>query len=138
MNTAAYRAAARAMPFALAALLPGCKSIDVPKVPGVTPYRMVIQQGNFISQEMVEQLKPGMTKEQVRFILGTPLVTDIFHADRWDYVYYRDPRRGAREARKIAVFFEDGKLARVQGDVVAAEPGGEAPAPKEPAAKRAD
>ena len=67
----------RAMPLALAALLPGCKSIEVPKVPGITPYRMVIQQGNFISQEMVAQLKPGMTREQVRFILGTPLVTDL-------------------------------------------------------------
>ena len=84
-----------------AALLPACKSIEVPKVPGVTPYRMVIQQGNFISQEMVEQLKPGMTKEQVRFVLGTPLVTDIFHADRWDYVFYRESADGKREQRNL-------------------------------------
>ena len=98
---------------------------------------MDIQQGNYISQDMVSQLKIGMTKEQVRYVLGTPLVADIFHADRWDYVYYKDPRRGAREARKIAVFFEDGKLARVQGDVVAAEPNSEAPAPKGPAAQPA-
>ena len=98
---------------------------------------MDIQQGNYISQEMVSQLKIGMTKEQVRYVLGTPLVADIFHADRWDYVYYKDPRRGTREARKIAVFFEDGKLARVQGDVVAAEPNSEAPAPKGPAAQPA-
>src|SRR6185436_17857511 len=121
MNTAAYRAAARAMPFALAALLPGCKSIDVPKVPGVTPYRMVIQQGNFISQEMVSQLKPGMTKEQVRFILGTPLVTDIFHADRWDYVFYREIASGKREQRNLSVVFENSKLARVIGDLMPSE-----------------
>ena len=106
---------------AAAALLPACKSVEVPKVPGVTPYRMVIQQGNFISQEMVEQLKPGMTREQVRFVLGTPLVTDIFHADRWDYVWWREDQAGKREQRKLAVFFEDGKLARLDGDIVAAK-----------------
>lgn len=88
----------------------------------IQPYRMDIQQGNFVSQEMVAQLKPGMTKEQVRYVLGTPLVTDVFHADRWDYVYYRESRRGPREERKIAVLFENGKLARVVGDVVPAEP----------------
>ncbi len=87
---------------------------------------MDIQQGNYISQEMVAQLKLGMTKEQVRYVLGTPLVADIFHADRWDYVYYKDPRRGTREGRKIAVVFENGKLARVLGDVV---PAGESPEP---------
>ena len=102
----------------------------------IQPYRMDIQQGNYISQEMVSQLKPGMTKEQVRFVLGTPLVTDIFHADRWDYVYYRDSRRGPREARKLAVLFENGKLARVVGDVVAAEPKDGAPAAAESAAKQ--
>ena len=88
----------------------------------VKPYRMEIQQGNYISQEMVSQLKPGMTKEQVRFILGTPLVTDIFHADRWDYIYFRDSQGRVREERKIAVVFENGKLARVLGDVVPAAP----------------
>jgi len=94
---------------------------------------MDIQQGNYISQEMISQLKIGMTKEQVRYVLGTPLVADIFHADRWDYVYYKDPRRGTREGRKIAVVFENGKLARVTGDVVPAEPKSE-PAPiREPA-----
>lgn len=101
-----------------AALLPACKSIEVPKVPGITPYRMVIQQGNFISQEMVSQLKPGMTKEQVRFVLGTPLVTDIFHADRWDYVFYRETPDGKREQRNLSVVFEKDKLARVLGDLM--------------------
>jgi outer membrane protein assembly factor BamE len=102
----------------MAALLPACKSVEVPKVPGVTPYRMVIQQGNFISQEMVSQLKPGMTKEQVRFILGTPLVTDIFHADRWDYVFFRETADGKREQRNLSVVFENSKLSRVLGDLL--------------------
>ena len=108
---------------ALLAALPGCKSmsIDVPKVPGITPYRMVIQQGNFISQEMVSQLKPGMTKEQVRFVLGTPLVTDIFHADRWDYVFFRETPDGKKEQRNLSVVFEKDKLARVLGDLMPAD-----------------
>ena len=95
----------------------------------VTPYRMEVQQGNYISQEMVSQLKLGMSKEQVRFILGTPLVTDIFHADRWDYVFYRELPYGKREQRALSVHFEGGKLARVAGDVVPATPGAAAPAP---------
>jgi len=107
----------------LAALasLSACKSVEVPKVPGVTPYRMVIQQGNFISQEMVAQLKPGMTREQVRFVLGTPLVTDIFHADRWDYVFFRELSDGKREQRNLSVVFEKDRLARVLGDLLPAE-----------------
>jgi len=101
------------------ALVAGCGF--VPTIPGVTPYRIEIQQGNFISQEMVAQLKPGMSKEQVRLALGTPLLNDIFHADRWDYVFWRERAGGGkREQRKLTVFFEDGKLTRLDGDVVAA------------------
>ena len=99
-----------------AALAAGCGF--VPRIPGITPYRIEIQQGNFVSQEMMSQLKTGMTKEQVRFILGTPMVTDIFHADRWDYVYWRETPAGARESRKLTLLFEKGQLARVDGDVV--------------------
>jgi len=105
----------RALPAVLALLLAAC---GVPQL--ITPYRMEIQQGNYISQEMVSQLRPGMTREQVRFILGTPLLADIFHADRWDYVFYRDVLGGVREERKIAVIFQDGRLARIVGDVVPA------------------
>src|SRR3990172_12883269 len=121
MNTAFYRVPARVLLLAGVALLPACKSVEIPKVPGVTPYRMVIQQGNFISPEMVAQLKPGMTREQVRFVLGTPLVSDIFHADRWDYVFFRELANGKREQRNLAVVFEKDKLARVMGDLLPAE-----------------
>ncbi len=100
----------------LSALLSACGY--VPRIPGVTPYKIEIQQGNYVSQEMMSQLKPGMTKDQVRFVLGTPLLTDIFHADRWDYVYWRETSAGKREQRKLAIFFEDGKLARLDGDIV--------------------
>jgi outer membrane protein assembly factor BamE len=114
--------------FLLAALFAGCKSVEVPKLPGVTPYRMVIQQGNFVSDEAIAQLKPGMTKEQVRFVLGTPLVTDIFHADRWDYVFFREMPNGKREQRNLSVVFQDAKLVRVIGDILP-DPNAPKPAP---------
>jgi outer membrane protein assembly factor BamE len=104
----------RVLILALALQLAGCGWL--------APYRIDIQQGNFVSQEMVAQLKRGMTKEQVRFVLGTPLVTDIFHAERWDYVYLLDRPGQPRVQRRLAVFFEDGRLARLDGDVVAATP----------------
>jgi len=108
----------------------------VPTLPGVTPYKMEIQQGNYISQEMVSQLKPGMSREQVRFALGTPLVTDIFHADRWDYLYFREVPGKPREQRRLSVFFEAGKLARVTGDVTPATGATPAPATDKPAAPK--
>jgi outer membrane protein assembly factor BamE len=110
-----------ALSAAAAAAAAGCSS--VPRIPGVTPYKMEIQQGNYISQDMVAQLKPGMSKDQVRFVLGTPLLTDIFHADRWDYVYWREAQSGARESRRLALHFEGGKLARIDGDVASSAAG---------------
>jgi outer membrane protein assembly factor BamE len=87
------------------------------RIPGITPYKIEIQQGNFVSQEMVSQLKSGMSKEQVRLVLGTPLLADVFHADRWDYLFWREAPDGKRESRKLVVFFADGKLERVDGGV---------------------
>lgn len=114
-------------------LAAGCARVPeaVPQI--VKPYRITIQQGNFVTREMVEQLKPGMTREQVRYVLGTPLLTDIFHADRWDYVFYREVPGGKREQRNFSVIFEDGKLARVVGDLLPSEPA----QPVQPAAKPA-
>jgi len=113
---------------ACAAGVAGCKSWspDDIELPGVTPYRMEIQQGNFVSQDMLSKLKRGMTREQVRFVLGTPLVADMFHADRWDYVFYREIPKKPREERRVSVFFENDRLVRVEGDVV---PQGEAAKP---------
>ena len=108
----------RALSVVLLLLIAGCGYF--PRIPGVSPYRIDIQQGNFISQEMVGQLKPGMSKEQVRLTLGTPLLTDIFHADRWDYIYWYEKPGAKPEQRKLTVFFEDGRLMRLDGDVVAA------------------
>lgn len=88
---------------------------------GPLVYRMEVQQGNLVTQESVAQLKPGMTKDQVRFVLGTPLVTDIFHSNRWDYVFTLQPARSSsiKEERRLTLFFDnEGRLDRVDGDVV--------------------
>ena len=106
------------LPLSLAACSSLSDSLDVTKV--LNPYRMDVRQGNMVTQEMVSQLRPGLTRDQVRFILGTPLVTDVFHADRWDYVYRLQPGKGEVQSRKLTVFFENGALARVAGDIVPA------------------
>jgi outer membrane protein assembly factor BamE len=85
-----------------------------------------VQQGNVLTQEMVSQLRPGLTKDQVRFILGTPMLVDMFHSDRWDYVYrLQKGKTGEVETRKFSTFFDaDGKLLRVAGDVTPAKSAG--------------
>jgi outer membrane protein assembly factor BamE len=96
---------------------------------GSIVYSPEVQQGNLVTQENVAQLKPGMTKDQVRFLLGTPLVTDIFHANRWDFVYTLQPARSSsiKEERRLTLFFDaQGHLERVEGDVV---PKGSKPGP---------
>ncbi|BAU48995.1 membrane protein [Sulfurifustis variabilis] len=79
-------------------------------------YKTDIQQGNVVTPDMVEKLKTGMTRSQVRFVLGTPLVTDTFHPDRWDYVFYQ--KRGADapfEPSQFTVIFQGDALLRVEG-----------------------
>jgi outer membrane protein assembly factor BamE len=99
-------------------LLGGCSG--VPVLPGITPHKMDIQQGNYVTQDMVAKLKPGMSKAQVRFALGTPLVVDPFHAERWDYVYILQKRGKIVEQRRLIVLFENEKLLRLEGDVTPA------------------
>ncbi len=78
-------------------------------------YKMTVQQGNILTEEMVDGLQLGMTKRQVRYLLGTPLLTDFFHADRWDYVY--TIRRGHEDmqSKKLTLYFQDDALARIEG-----------------------
>lgn len=95
-------------------LLAGCST--PPRL--VTEYKIDIQQGNVLSQEAVAQLKPGQTRDQVRFILGTPLIADVFHQQRWDYVYrFKSGATGQVESRRLSVYFDqNGLLQRVDGD----------------------
>lgn len=93
-------------------ILAGCSTVSLPG-----QYKIDIQQGNVISQEAVAKLKPGMTKSQVRFALGTPLLIDVFHQDRWDYIYSIQRGGKERQQRHLSLFFADDKLTRIEGDV---------------------
>ena len=117
------------------ALLAGCQSISnvtssmATSMSSVTgwaprflgPYRPDVHQGNIITQEMVDQLRQGMSREQVRFMLGTPLLTSEFHKDRWDYPYYLNPLKGQVQSRRLTVFFMDNKVERFVSDEMPSE-----------------
>lgn len=87
-------------------------------------YRINVQQGNLVEQKQIAQLRPGMTRDQVRYVLGTPLLQDPFHNDRWDYVYrYENGQTGEITMRNIFMYFNSaGLLQRVGGDVAAGQP----------------
>jgi outer membrane protein assembly factor BamE len=80
-------------------------------------YKINVQQGNVVTQDMIEKLRPGMDKREVAAVLGTPLLTDPFHPHEWVYVYTDQLGAGRREERVIKVYFEKERLARVGGDV---------------------
>ncbi len=94
-------------------------------IPGISPYKIDIQQGNYVTQDMVAKLKAGMSRSQVRFALGTPLIVDPFHSDRWDYVYVQQKGGRVLEQRRIIVLFKDDKLVRIEGDVAPIAKGAE-------------
>ncbi|MCQ2029257.1 outer membrane protein assembly factor BamE [Stutzerimonas zhaodongensis] len=83
--------------------------------PGV--YKVDIQQGNVVTQDMIDQLRPGMTRSQVRFIMGNPLITDTFHANRWDYLYSIQPGGSQRQQERVSLVFNaNDQLAGLAGD----------------------
>ena len=108
--------------FPLLVLFAGCSQIPVPMLPGLKPHKIEIQQGNYVTQDMVSKVKAGMSRSQVRFALGTPLVADVFHPDRWDYVYVLQKGGRVTEQRRIVAVFKEDKLERIEGDVTAADP----------------
>jgi outer membrane protein assembly factor BamE len=101
---------------ALSLLLSGCGNNF--GFPGV--YRINVEQGNIVTSDMIEQLQPGMTRRQVRFILGTPLIEDTFHPDRWDYRYILRNGINTLEGNRLTVFFEGDELVNVVGAEVPA------------------
>jgi outer membrane protein assembly factor BamE len=101
--------------YCLTLFLAGCSTEKLKEsLPGV--YRLDIHQGNIVSQQMVDQLRPGMTKRQVAFIMGTPLVVDPFHDDRWDYIYSNEPGGKQRMQKRITLVFDKDELIGLQGD----------------------
>lgn len=101
----------------LLTVLAGCGSIRGWAPTFIQPYRPDVQQGNVITQEMVDQLRDGMTRDQVRFLLGTPMLTSVFHQDRWDYVFFLKRGRGTEvQLRRLVVYFKDNRLAKYAAD----------------------
>jgi outer membrane protein assembly factor BamE len=104
--------------------LTACSSID--EISNAVPnaldraalvYRPTIQQGNVVTQEQVNELKPGMSKRQVRFVLGTPMLIDVFHVNRWDYAYTLGVGSKPSEMQRVTVFFENDRLVSISGDL---------------------
>lgn len=95
-------------------------------VPAITPYKIDIQQGNHVPPEALAKIKPGMTKSQVRFALGTPLVNDPFHANRWDYIYRLQKRGRLVEEHKATLIFDGDILTKIDTDIPLPPPAPEA------------
>lgn len=96
-------------------------SSSVNPINWITPYKVDVIQGNFVSREQVEQLQAGMTRDQVRAVLGTPLLTSLFHADRWDYVFTLKRQGVEPQEFKYTVFFKGDQLERFAGDSMPSE-----------------
>lgn len=101
-------------------LLTGCSYMKYPNMAKLLKYpnvhKLVIRQGNIIDQEMIDQLRPGLTRSQVRYILGTPLIADTFNQSRWDY-YYSIKVPGLKEMReRVSIYFSEDKLSYFTGD----------------------
>ena len=117
----ARRGAVVLMAAVLTAGLAGCAGTGERVVSLVTPYRADVVQGNFISREQVQALQAGMGRQQVREILGTPLMTSLFHGDRWEYVFTLKRPDVETQTRKLTVFFKDNVMERVEGDEMPSE-----------------
>jgi outer membrane protein assembly factor BamE len=103
----------------VAATLAGCQSGQ--RSSGLfEPYRVAVPQGNYVDQSMLDQIRPGMSQDQVRFALGSPLLTSAFHPDRWDYVFRFQFPDGSAITRRAAVFFRDGQVDRVEAEALPA------------------
>jgi outer membrane protein assembly factor BamE len=93
----------------LAALLAGCSWL--------APHRLTVNQGNVLEQETLDQVSPGMSRGQVLYLLGTPIVNDPFHLDRWDYVYSIQNGFRPRVQRRVTLFFDGEVLTAIEGDL---------------------
>lgn len=122
---AARRFAARLALVAMASALGACASVRdrLPDMPTgfISPYKIDIVQGNVVTREQAELLRPGMPSQQVRDILGTPLVSSVFHGNRWDYVFTFKRQGQEPQRRRLTVFFSNEVLERVEADALPSE-----------------
>ncbi|NMM07606.1 outer membrane protein assembly factor BamE [Polaromonas sp.] len=105
-------------------VLASCSNLNggaVNPVNWITPYKVDVIQGNFIAKEQVEQLRAGMSRDQVKAVLGTPLMASLFHADRWDYIFTLKRQGIAPQSFKYTVFFKGDALERFEGDNMPSE-----------------
>lgn len=82
----------------------------------IRPYKFDLEQGNLISADKIAQVQPGMSEEQVKYVLGTPMLQDVFHTNRWDYVYLEKPSYGKEKRSHLAIYFNDGVVSEVIRD----------------------
>jgi len=117
MTSTRMRRAGAATLFAIAGALAGCQSLQTSEnfLGILTPYRVEVVQGNVITSEQVALAKPGLTRAQVREVLGSPLLTDPFHADRWDYVFTIRRQGAEPQLRRIVVRFKSDVLDSIEG-----------------------
>lgn len=95
-------------------VLSGCTSSWAPT--WLQVQQIDIEQGNIITAEQVQRIEPGMSREEVRYLLGNPILRDVFHKNRWEYVYYIRPSKGSPRQSRFTVFFEDNAVSRVEGE----------------------
>ena len=108
---------ARGWTLAAISVLAACSTIDDPvarAIRDITPYRSEVVQGNFVSKEQAQALRVGMSRNQVKEILGTPLIASVFHADRWDYAFTIRRQGTKPQQRKLSVFFKNDAFERVE------------------------
>ena len=103
-------------------MLASCSEMSMHKLSSLTPHKIDVSQGNMITPEMREKLKVGMARMQVRAALGTPLVSDPFHANRWDYVYRLEQESRLVEQQRLTLYFEDDRLTRIDDSNMPAKP----------------
>ena len=125
-------------------LLASCSNVSVPGLGLLTPHKIEIRQGNMVTPEMREKLQVGMSRLQVRSVLGTPLVNDPFHAGRWDYVYRFEQSGKVVEQQRLTLYFDNDRLARIDESNMPQQsvpphqesPATQAPVPMEPGDKK--
>ncbi len=121
---------------AISVLLASCSSMSMPKLPSLAPHKIEVQQGNLITPEMRDKIKVGMSTAMVRSILGTPLINDIFHPKRWDYVYSLEKGGKLVEKQRMTLYFDGERLTRIDDNNMPIQPQVVSPVPVEPGVKK--